>query len=67
MALKCPAAASCAVSASIFANQRTAMSTSITILANGYMEIICIDPWLEPLKRHYIIRRTVDYASICLQ
>jgi hypothetical protein len=43
------------------------MSTSITILANAYMEVACIDPWLAPLLRHYIIRRTVDYNSICLQ
>jgi hypothetical protein len=38
------------------------MSTSITILANGYMEITCVNPWAEPLKRHYVIRRTVDLA-----
>lgn len=65
MDLKCPAAALCAALASIFANQRTAMSTSITVLSGGYMEIACIDPWLAPLLRHYVIRRTVDYARIC--
>jgi hypothetical protein len=43
------------------------MKTEIVLLSNGYMEVVCIDPWLEPLKRHYIIRRTVDYNSICLQ
>jgi hypothetical protein len=43
------------------------MSTSITLLANGYLEVLCTDPWLSPLRRHYIIRRTVDYASICIQ
>lgn len=43
------------------------MSTSITLLANGYLEIVCTDPWRPLLNRHYIIRRTVDYASICIQ
>jgi hypothetical protein len=43
------------------------MSTSITLLANGYIEIVCTDPWLSLLQRHYFIRRTVDYASICIQ
>jgi hypothetical protein len=41
------------------------MSTSITILSGGYMEIACIDPWLAPLLRHYVIRRTVDYSRVC--
>lgn len=40
------------------------MSTTLTLLANGYLEIVCIDPWLPPLRRHYSIRRTVDYCSI---
>jgi len=43
------------------------MSTSITPLANGYLEIACSDPWLSPLSRHYFIRRTVDYKFVCLQ
>lgn len=40
------------------------MSTSITVLSGGYMEIACFDPWLAPLRRHYQIRRTVDYSLI---
>jgi hypothetical protein len=28
------------------------MSTSIAILANGYLEIVCLDPWLPLLYRH---------------
>jgi hypothetical protein len=47
--------------------QGETMSTSITLLANGYLEVLCTDPWLSPLRRHYIIRRVVDYASICIQ
>lgn len=43
------------------------MSTSITLLSGGYIEVICFDPWLPPLLRHYLIRRTVDFKSICLQ
>jgi hypothetical protein len=42
------------------------MSTSITLLANGYLEIACAQPWLPLLSRRYVIRRTVDYTSICL-
>jgi hypothetical protein len=40
------------------------MSTSITVLSGGYLEVACIDPWLAPLLRHYVIRRTVDFNSI---
>jgi hypothetical protein len=43
------------------------MHTEIILLANGYMEVVCIDPWLEGIKRHWLIRRTVDYSRICLQ
>jgi hypothetical protein len=43
------------------------MSTSIALLANGYLEIICMDPWAPPLCRHYVVRRTVDYKAVCLQ
>ncbi|WP_260854704.1 hypothetical protein [Paraburkholderia sp. BCC1884] len=43
------------------------MSTSIALLANGYLEILCIDPWLAPVCRHYVVRRTVDYDDVCLQ
>ena len=43
------------------------MSTSITLLANGYIEVACADPWLSPLLPHYIIRRTLDYTSVCIQ
>lgn len=40
------------------------MSTTITLLANGYLEVICFDPWMPPMQRHYQIRRTVDYRSV---
>lgn len=40
------------------------MSTSITVLSGGYLEVICLDPWMAPLRRHYQIRRTVDFGSI---
>ncbi len=43
------------------------MSTSIALLANGYLEIVCVDRWLPPLYRHYVVRRTVDYKFDCLQ
>jgi len=43
------------------------MSTSIVLLANGYLEIVCIDSWAPPLLRHYLIRRTVDYGRVCVE
>jgi len=43
------------------------MHTEITLLANAYMEMFCWDMWEAPTKRHWIIRRTVDYSRICLQ
>lgn len=43
------------------------LHTVIVYLANAYMEICCIDPWLPELKRHWVIRRTVDYSRVCMQ
>jgi hypothetical protein len=43
------------------------MHTEITLLANAYMEMFCWDMWEVATKRHWIIRRTVDYSRICLQ
>jgi hypothetical protein len=43
------------------------MHTEIVLLAGGYMEVTCYDPWMPELKRHWVIRRTVDYSRICLQ
>jgi hypothetical protein len=51
----------------LIAGKETLMHTEIILLANGYMEVVCIDPWLEGIKRHWLIRRTVDYSRICLQ
>lgn len=42
------------------------MLTQIILLSSAYMEVCCIDPWLPEMKRHWIIRRTVDYSQICL-
>lgn len=43
------------------------MHTEIVLLAGGYMEVACYDPWMPHLWRHWVIRRTVDYSRICLQ
>lgn len=44
------------------------MSTTITLLSGGYLEIACLNPWMEnTLMRKYVIRRVVDYHSICIQ
>lgn len=43
------------------------LHTELVLLAYAYLEVTCIDPWLEGTKRHWVIRRTVDYSRICLQ
>jgi hypothetical protein len=43
------------------------MHTEITLLANAYMELFCRDMWEVATKRHWVIRRTVDYSRITLQ
>lgn len=43
------------------------MHTVITLLANAYIEMTCWDMWEPETKRHWIIRRTVDYWRITLQ
>lgn len=41
--------------------------TVIVLLANGYLEIACPDYGLPELRRHWLIRRTVDYSAITIQ
>jgi hypothetical protein len=43
------------------------LHTVLVMLANAYMEMTCIDPWETEVRRHWVIRRTVDYSRICLQ
>ena len=43
------------------------LHTVLVMLSGGYMELTCIDPWMAESKRHWVIRRTVDYNRICLQ
>jgi len=43
------------------------LHTVIVLLASAYMELCCIDPWLPEQKRHWVIRRTVDYSRVCMQ
>jgi hypothetical protein len=43
------------------------LHTVIVLLANAYIELCCIDPWMADTKRHWVTRRTVDYSRICLQ
>jgi hypothetical protein len=47
--------------------ERTTAHVVLTFLANAYIECVCYDPWLPEVKRHWTIRRTVDYSGICLQ
>jgi len=42
------------------------LHTEIILLANGYMEVACPDHELPEIRRHWIIRRMVDYKAICL-
>lgn len=42
----------------------TTLHTVLILLANGYIETACYDMWLPEMKRHWILRRTVDYGQI---
>lgn len=41
------------------------LHTVIVLLANAYMEIACPDMELPEMRRHWLIRRTVDLGSVC--
>lgn len=41
--------------------------TAIVLLANGYLEVACFDMERTELRRHWVVRRTVDYSRICIQ
>lgn len=43
------------------------MHTEIVLLACAYLEVLCYDYWLPENRRHWVVRRTVDYSRICLQ
>ena len=47
--------------------ERCHAHVSLVMLASAYMECVCYDPWLPEVKRHWTVRRTVDYSRICLQ
>jgi hypothetical protein len=40
------------------------LHTVIVLLAGGYLETACADMDLPELRRHWVIRRTVDYSRI---
>lgn len=39
------------------------LHTVIVILSGGYMEIACVNPEAPEMQRHWVIRRTVDFAN----
>ena len=39
------------------------LHTVLILLANCYMEMVCVDPEKPELQRHWLIRRTVDLAK----
>lgn len=43
------------------------MHTELVLLANAYIEVKCLTPWLPALQKRWIIVRTVDYSKVCLQ
>jgi len=45
----------------------TLVHTVITPFSNAYIECACCDMHLPETKRHWTIRRTVDYSRITLQ
>jgi hypothetical protein len=38
--------------------------TVIIVLANAYLEIACADMYLPEIKRHWVVRRTVDLSQV---
>lgn len=40
------------------------MHTVLILLANSYMEITCCDMWESEIRRHWQVRRTVDYSRL---
>ncbi len=43
------------------------LHTVIVLLSNAYLEIACVDMERSELRRHWVVRRTVDYSRICIQ
>lgn len=41
------------------------LHTVIVLLSNAYLEIACPDMELPEIRRHWMIRRTVDYGQVC--
>jgi hypothetical protein len=39
-------------------------TTMIVLLANAYIEVVCINPWLPPILRKWSIVRTVNYEAV---
>lgn len=40
------------------------LHTVLVILSGGYMEVACVNPEAVEMKRHWLIRRTVDLNSL---
>jgi hypothetical protein len=40
------------------------LHTELILLSGGYIEVCCYDMELTALRRHWSIRRTVDYRYI---
>jgi hypothetical protein len=40
------------------------LHTVIIVLANAYLEVVCADMYLPEMKRHWVVRRTVDLAQV---
>jgi hypothetical protein len=41
------------------------LHTVLVLLANGYLEVSCPNYEASELRRHWVIRRTVDYRNVC--
>lgn len=40
------------------------LHTVLVMLANGYLEVACPDMDQPEMRRHWTIRRTVDYRNV---
>lgn len=41
------------------------LHTVIVLLANAYLEISCPNMEQPEMRRHWLMRRTVDYRNVC--
>jgi hypothetical protein len=55
----------CRDEVSLFMREHVSLvHTEIIPLANAYLEVACGDMYMPEMRRHWIVRRTVDLADV---